>query len=159
MKQQNSFTNWDFVDEDVNGENDIWRMCVDGIEYPKLYWQFTAGDFTCPDGVGTEDLVHLIQHWLQTDCRSIDRVADINGDDIVDLYDFSLLAASWLVTDCGQCSGADLDGNEQVDLFDNLILMNRWLDNYDGDCGMCDLNDDGIVNILDYSILSANWLK
>jgi len=150
MRIQSSFVGWDFAD--------VWDIC-EGTNYPRLLWQILAGDFVCPYGVGPEDLIHLAQHWLLTNCRPSTANADINGDDIVDLSDFSLLAASWLMTDCGQCSGADLDGNEQVDLFDNLILMNLWLDRYEGDCGMCDLNDDGIVNILDYSILSDNWLK
>jgi len=150
MAHQENFDGWDF--------EDVWDIC-EGTSYPRLVWQILAGDFVCPYGVGPEDLIHLSEHWLQTKCRPSTYNADINGDDIVDIYDFSILATSWLLNECGQCSGADLDGNEQVDVLDNIILMNRWLDRFNGDCGMCDLNDDGIVNILDYSILSANWLK
>ncbi len=40
MKTQATFTDytWDFLGEDTNGENEIWRMCVDGVEYPRLSW-------------------------------------------------------------------------------------------------------------------------
>jgi len=28
---------WDFVEEDGNGSDDIWRMCDDGVDYPRLW--------------------------------------------------------------------------------------------------------------------------
>ena len=38
MQKMVTFTDygWDFVGEDINGTNDIWRMCADGIDYPHL---------------------------------------------------------------------------------------------------------------------------
>ncbi len=44
MKQQNSYVGWDFVDEVVNGTEDIWWI-DEGNGYPKLVWKFD----TLPD--------------------------------------------------------------------------------------------------------------
>jgi len=99
MKQQSSFIGWDFIDEVLNGSEDIWRMCVDGIEYPKLYWQFLTGDFTCPDGVGMMDLAYFIGFWLEVGCNESNNYCgrtDINQDGKVDLTDWSFLAGNWL---------------------------------------------------------------
>jgi len=55
--------------------------------------------------------------------------ADINGDDRIDLVDFSLLAASWLQSDCRHldwCGGADLDQNSRVDLNDLSLFLNYY---------------------------------
>ena len=52
MKTLSTFTDagWDFLGETINGTEDTWRMCVNGLYYPKLSWQFPPGDFVCPDG-------------------------------------------------------------------------------------------------------------
>jgi hypothetical protein len=41
MKTLSTFTSagWDFVGETANGTNDYWRMCVDGVDYPRLAWE------------------------------------------------------------------------------------------------------------------------
>jgi hypothetical protein len=38
MKQQANFIGWDFVNETINGTEDIWSI-NEGIDYPKLTWQ------------------------------------------------------------------------------------------------------------------------
>jgi beta-lactam-binding protein with PASTA domain len=93
MKTRSTFTNagWDFVGEIVNGPNDVWRMCVDGLNYPKLSWQFLPGDFVCPDGVDIFDLAAFSDHWLLAGAPY-----DINNDGIVNFLDFALLAENWL---------------------------------------------------------------
>jgi hypothetical protein len=96
MKTQSTFTDagWDFVGEIINGTDDIRRMCTDGINYPKLYWQYSLnGDFDCPDGVGWEDLFYLSQRWLQT--TNPFEGADITGDSIVNFQDYAILASHW----------------------------------------------------------------
>ena len=45
MKQQSIFISWDFTNETTNGTNDYWRMCVDGVDYPRLTWEFTRTHF------------------------------------------------------------------------------------------------------------------
>ena len=98
MKQQASFIDWDFVAETANGSEDIWRMCVDGIHYPFLWWQFNPADFTCPDGVNVEDLDYFVQRWLWDDCTSSNDCdgADMNVSGEVEFADFAMFAQNWL---------------------------------------------------------------
>lgn len=94
LKIKATFTghNWDFVGEDSNGSDDIWRLCVDGTTYPRLAWEYDRiGDFVCPDGVAAEDMSFLAEHWLTTNSK-----ADINGDDAVNLLDYYIMARYWL---------------------------------------------------------------
>ena len=90
---------WDFVGEDVNGENEIWRMCVDGVEYPRLSWEFARnGDFACGDGVDIFDLQAVAEHWLlaeATDPVAFSYACDANGDGVIDLADFAVLGENW----------------------------------------------------------------
>jgi len=98
MKQQSSFVGWDFTNETANGTNDYWRMCVDGVDYPRLNWESIAGDFMCPDGVNVEDLDYFVQRWLLGDCASSNYCggADIDGSGVVDSADFAIFAQHWL---------------------------------------------------------------
>jgi hypothetical protein len=103
MKDPNSFLDagWDFVGEDENGSLEIWRLCSAGAEYAKLVWQFTAGDFACPDGVDMIDLKYLAGHWLDDECHPMNNHCgwtDLErkleyGE--VNLVDFSIFAGNW----------------------------------------------------------------
>ena len=100
MKTLSTFTvvpaNWDFIGETDNGTNDYWRMCADGVDYPRLSWEFVkGGDFSCPDGVAMDDVVRLSQDWLATYSQAF-YGADANGDSGVTFADFAILAANWL---------------------------------------------------------------
>ena len=102
MKTLSTFTSagWDFVGESGNGMKDIWRMCEDGAGYPKLNWQFASlGDFICPNGVDSDDLLYYIGQWQRTDCTS----------------------------DNAYCSGVDLDYSGAVNLADWAIFASHWL--------------------------------
>jgi hypothetical protein len=94
MKQKASFEGWDFVGESANGTADIWRLCEDLADYPRLSWQFGA-DLDCPDGVFFEDVLYLAGRWLETDLDPYTS-ADRTGDAGVDFADYALLAESWL---------------------------------------------------------------
>jgi hypothetical protein len=104
MRIQSTFSGspayWDFVGETANGTEDVWRMCVDGVNYPQLYWQFVnrRGDFVCPDGVDFADLAFFTKHWLQTGCTLPEYCngADLDKSGIVNFSDFGLLAEHWL---------------------------------------------------------------
>jgi hypothetical protein len=61
---------WDFTNETANGTNNIWRMCADGVDYPRLNWESVDGDFACPDGVSVEDLDYFVGRWLLSNCTS-----------------------------------------------------------------------------------------
>jgi beta-lactam-binding protein with PASTA domain len=101
MKTLLTFTSagGDFTNETVNGTNDYWRMCVDGVDYPKLNWQSGIGDFACPDGVNMEDLEYFVGRWLMDNCTSGNNYCgggDINASGAVDLGDYAVFARQWL---------------------------------------------------------------
>jgi len=89
---------WDFVDETVNGTQDIWSIC-EGMNYPRLTWQIPPGDFVCPDGITIDDFVFFIEHWGQEPC-------DLSND---------------------FCQGTDLNRSGKVDVSDLEILVENWL--------------------------------
>ncbi len=94
-----NFSGWDFLGEDTNGENEIWRMCVDGVDYPRLSWEFAQnGDFACGDGVDLADLQALAEHWLLVGTAhptEFSYACDANGDEQIDLKDFEELSENW----------------------------------------------------------------
>ncbi len=53
--------------------------------------------------------------------------SDIDSLGGVDLHDFSLFAAYWLETDCGDCDGLDLTCDGNVDLNDLQVFATWWL--------------------------------
>ena len=66
MQIQSTFAEegWDFVDEIINGSEDVWSIC-EGTNYPRFVWQIPTGDYLCPDGVALEDFAFFAQHWLE----------------------------------------------------------------------------------------------
>ncbi len=101
MQDMATFTSagWDFVSETANGDEDIWRMCVDDIHYPEFYWQYLPADLVCPDGVSFEDLGVFAQWWLETDCSSLNNDCgrtDMKIDGTVNFLDFAIMASHWL---------------------------------------------------------------
>jgi len=102
MQTHSTFTDagWDFTNETTNGINDIWRMCIDGVDYPRLNLESIEGDFTCPDGVNTEDLNSYVDHWLMNNCMVDNDYcggADLNFSGVVDLTDWMIFAENWLL--------------------------------------------------------------
>ncbi|HBG27466.1 MAG: hypothetical protein A2Y10_02735 [Planctomycetes bacterium GWF2_41_51] len=101
MKTCATFTaaGWDFCNETTNGTNDLWRMCGDGVNYPRLNFESLVGDFACPDGVGIEDLGAFCSKWLMMDCDASNNYCggiDINKNNIVNFADFAVFAENWL---------------------------------------------------------------
>lgn len=101
MKKIATFTgvSWDFLGESANGVNEIWRMCTDGVNYPKLSWESAiSGDFACADGVALDDLLALAGQWI-TDYAvtptTFNYACDSNRDDKVDMADLSILSRYW----------------------------------------------------------------
>ena len=79
---------------------DAWRMCTDGVAYPRLAWESAVnGDLACPDGVALEDFAGLAQRWLMTDCDQQNNCGggDLDGSDSVDESDLLQWFAFWLV--------------------------------------------------------------
>jgi hypothetical protein len=101
MQTRSTFTEagWDFVVESVNGTEDIWRMCIDGVHYPMLWWEFVTVDFTCPDGVDFVDYSFFAGHWQDVNCG-----------------------------DANECDRTDLDFSKMVDWKDLKIFCQHWLE-------------------------------
>ncbi len=98
MKTKSTFTSakWDFVGEAANGTGDVWRMCGDGVSYPRLSWEFSGGgDMDCPDGVGMEDLVYLAGRWMSITPETAG-AADGNGDGKADMVDLGIVSENWM---------------------------------------------------------------
>ena len=104
MKTRSTFTmaGWDFVGETANGTADVWRMCRDGLRYPRLAWETSPeGDFDCPDGVAMEDLLYVVERWMTTTPSGIG-AADGNRDGNIFLDDFVSLSYHWMKTNPDQ---------------------------------------------------------
>jgi hypothetical protein len=100
MMTESTFTavGWDFVGENANGSDDVWRMCLDGADYPKLWWQFADGDFLCPDGVDLFDYSYFSGAWGDLDCHNSNHCArrDLDFSGTVDERDLRILCEHWL---------------------------------------------------------------
>ncbi|MGD0573673.1 MAG: hypothetical protein ABSB11_11740 [Sedimentisphaerales bacterium] len=101
MKTLSTFTSagWDFTNETVNGTSDYWRMCVDGVDYPRLNWQSPDGDLACPDGVNFVDFAYFAERWRTTGCNSSNNSCggtDMDSSGTVDIQDLVIIAANWL---------------------------------------------------------------
>jgi hypothetical protein len=74
-------------------------MCVDGIDYPRLSWEFAVnGDFACGDGTDILDLQSLAEEWLaaaDTAPVTFNYACDANGDEQINLADYAKLAENW----------------------------------------------------------------
>jgi hypothetical protein len=94
MKQKSSYVGWDFAPVVPDNEMHTWRLCQNGSNYPRLFGEFIArGDFSCPDGISTEDLALLAQNWATV---SGYKVCDTNVDARIDMQDFMVLSQYWL---------------------------------------------------------------
>lgn len=100
MMTKSTFTDagWDFMGETDNGTEDIWRLCVDGVKYPLLWWQFSRADFICPDGVNFVDYSFFAERWLNTDCANNNYCdgTDFDFSDTVDMTDLETFCSHWL---------------------------------------------------------------
>jgi len=100
MQTISTFTNasWDFVGEDINGSDDIWRMCIDDVEYPKLRSQFNTADFVCGDGVDLVDFAILADTWMLSASQTgYNDICDLQDDDIINFDDLVIFANNWLL--------------------------------------------------------------
>ena len=90
---------WRFVGAGDGGKQ-VWRMCVDGVDLPRLSWEFARdGDFACPDGVNVEDLDFYAARWLMEGCASSNHYcggADLDYSGVVDMADLTIFAGHWL---------------------------------------------------------------
>jgi hypothetical protein len=71
-------------------------MCENLVDYPRLAWEFTLGDFICPDGVEMRDYAVLAAQWRQPPNKPSADIAPEGGNDIVDGSDLAALVDNWL---------------------------------------------------------------
>ena len=144
---------WDFVGEDENGTDDVWRMCEDGVYYPKLAWEYSRkGDFACGDGVDEDDLAVLAGNWMNEGSS----LADANFDDVVDISDLAILSANWLRS----FAYFDIIEDGIIDMYDLGQMSVEWdLSDDDLNADVWPLpNGDGAVDINDFALLAEYWL-
>jgi len=82
----------------ANGTADIWRMCVDDVQYPRLSWQYSMNsDFTCPDGVNLPEFSTLAQAWQSTPTdENWDSDSDLDGDEHIGAGDLAIACDQWM---------------------------------------------------------------
>jgi len=99
MKNATTFLNagWDFVAESENGTEDTWCICQ-GVDYPKLRWQFIIGDFDGDNDTDFADFCLFAAHWLGTDSNFFcgDGSTDLTNDDRIDSNDLKEFTENWL---------------------------------------------------------------
>jgi len=97
MQTESTFTSagWDFVFETTNGTEDIWAIC-EGVDYPKLAWQFVIGDFDGDDDVDFADFAIFVAYWLETDSSFWCGGTDLTSDNQVGLDDLREFTENWL---------------------------------------------------------------
>jgi T5SS/PEP-CTERM-associated repeat protein len=144
MQQKNQYlnANWDFQGETANGTDDIWRMCTNGIDYPKLRWQHDQlADWLCPDGVAAEDLALFTDQWLLAlltfDVAPLPNDGQVNWQDFAALHQTLQIATppdglpaftrQWLAEGTTLPDLAPHGGDGRFDLKDFATIAHNWL--------------------------------
>jgi hypothetical protein len=143
MKLQASFISWDFVGETNNSSKHVWWLCNEGLEYPRLAWQYLPGDISCPGVVGIEDLEVFCTQWLFNEIPA--DLAPLGGDGTVNFADFAVFANQWGITN---------------DINNLLDFTEQWLKVGIPHCSadISPLPDsDEIVNFTDFAVMAGNW--
>jgi hypothetical protein len=160
MQTISTFTDagWDFLGENENGIADIWRLCSEGLDYPKLSWQFLLGDFICPDGVDYLDLSIFTDNWLLPVLAG-----DLEKDGFIDLYDFAILANAWQSFPGHPnwnpaCDIAPDDGDGFVGIDDLAVLITGWIQVCATAGDIAPVPADNLFNFLDFAVFAENWL-
>ena len=85
MRNQSSFTKWDFFGEAINGTEEVWRMGG----YPVLSWQVP---------VGMAEFAMLGRFWMTSDCEQGQLCSTVDWyiDSLINMYDLYQLSQSWL---------------------------------------------------------------
>ncbi len=150
MQTQSTFitAGWDFVNEDINGQMQVWYMPID--DYPLLYWQAAKGDVNYDGNLNEFDLRVMISQWLMAAQENQRLCADIDDNGIVDFADFSILSYALIYI------GADFNRDGIVDEHDLVILASDWL--AQGQQLGGDINNDGSIDLIDFAILADAWL-
>ncbi len=154
MKQQDTFAGWDFTNETINGNRDIWTI-NEHADYPKLTFERTNLD--SQGKVDFVDFSILIRNWLN-DCPVRCGACDLNKDNRTDIKDYTIFAYWWGKTNCGSCGSAEYTGDSSVDNHDLKVWTACWLSK-NFDCDGRDIDFSGSVDYNDLQILCNYWLR
>ena len=104
MMMQSTFLSagWDMLGELDNGDQDIWRLCQDYSDYPRLSHQFNIADIACGDGVNLADVSALSETWRLSDGDAgFDQSCDLwpvdGGDGVIDANDLNVFVGQWMM--------------------------------------------------------------
>ena len=88
---------WDFVGETQNGTENIWAIC-EGLDYPKLAWQFVIGDYNGDGHTDFMDFCIFGQRWLGTESSFFcaGGGTDLTNDGFIRFEDLMIFADKWL---------------------------------------------------------------
>jgi cyclophilin family peptidyl-prolyl cis-trans isomerase len=107
--------------------------------------------------VPDDDVVIHANVTLEAPVCALAGQGDINGDCIVDLLDFMILAQHWLY---GKIA-ADIDVDGKVNFDDYMILSSHWMEQNCAAPNWCagtDINKNGLVDTPDVLMLAERWL-
>ncbi len=163
LQQGSTFADagWDIVTVDNQPMRNIWRLCQDGITYPRLAVEYLAADFACPDGVDIFDLAYFADEWA---LELLGADVDFNYDLRVDFGDWATLAAAWRSTEGSDNYNAVVDvypagGDDVIDEMDVVLFVESWLG-----YGMAYFNADiepyggnGVVDFADFAAFANQW--
>jgi hypothetical protein len=162
-EMKNSLTfidvDWDMVTQDYYSSSYIWRMCADGVDYPRLNVEYTSGDFLCPDGIDYLDLIALAEEW-QIEKFDID--VDFHFDKKIDFLDWSKLASAWQSTTDQPNYDQKYDLSPPSGIIDEKdieVFVQYW--QKDGsvylNTDIAPAAPDNLIDFLDYAEFSKNW--
>ena len=130
---------WDFVEESVNGTENIWSIC-EGQNYPQFARQFRTGDFNNDTRVNFKDFAILAERWLERDnpffwCRG----TDLTDDGEVNYDDLKVFAENWPTRGIGRLPDVDYVIIDDFESYNDLDpgepgsnrIFDTWLDGYD----------------------------
>jgi hypothetical protein len=154
---------WDIVTSDNQPVRNVWRMCEDGIGYPRLSVEYLDADFACPDGIDLYDLAVLSDEWMQ---NLLGADVDFNLDGQVNFGDWAVLAAAWRTTIGSENYNLLVDispqwGDGIINEYDAALFVEYWLDEGLG-CLNADIEPyggDGDVDLADFAAFANKWLE
>jgi hypothetical protein len=154
---------WDIVTSDNQPVRNVWRMCEDGIDYPRLSLEYLETDFACPDGIDLFDLAVLSDEWMQ---NLLGADVDFNLDGQVNFGDWAILAAAWK-TKIGSVNYnpiVDISpewGDGIINEYDAALFVEFWLDEGLGylNADLEPYGGDGDVDLADFAVFANHWFE
>ncbi len=92
---------WYFYNQYSDVFETTWRMCADGVDYPRFTWEhYNNADYACPNGTDLVDYALFAQYFLEYDCGNENEncyVFNLNHSGTVDFEDCIIFSQYWLL--------------------------------------------------------------